>query len=235
MTLAVCGFSAGSQDNWIITQHISRMVNGTALQQVTVQVDFIMNTCNIQNNCRRSFAIHKYETSTINTTAARNLSNYQFVGRIVPRDGSGTVRENGSVNINFATEATGFYLGIQDETSCVLIHRVLVFYYVCPAVTSDLITHPETIAPVIGASQVVGQCVENASPVSGTGPRFVCSQNGIWSSNIGTECVCGSGFQSSSDSRSCVGMLSVCLSAFLSDLFTSLFPSPPKVVTLGCT
>ena len=119
MTVAVCGFRAGRQDNWIITQHISRMVNGTALQQVTVQLDFIMNTCNIVNNCRRSFAIHKYETSTINTTAASNLSNHEFVGRIVPRNGSGNVRENGSVNINFATEETSFYLGIQDETTCI--------------------------------------------------------------------------------------------------------------------
>ena len=129
MTVSVCGFSAGTQDNWIITQHISRIVNGTALQQVTVQVDFIMNACGIENNCRRSFAIHKYETSTISTTAARNLSNYELVGQIVPRDGRGAVRENASVNINFATEATGFYLGIQDEASCIVIHRVLVFYY----------------------------------------------------------------------------------------------------------
>ena len=224
VTVTVCGFTAGRQDNWIITQHISRMVNGTALRQVTVQVDFIMNTCDIQNNCRRSFAIHKYETSTINTTAARNLSNYEFVDQIVPRDGSGSVRENGSVEINFATEATGFYLGIQDDTSCLIIHRVLVFYYVCPAVTSDLITRPETIAPISGASQVVGQCVENARPESGTGSRFVCSQNGIWSLNIGTGCVCDTGFQSSSNNRSCVGMLSVCLSTFLSDLFYISLP-----------
>ena len=230
----MCGFEAGRQDNWIITQHISRMVNGTALQQVTVQVDFIMNSCDIASNCRRSFAIHKYETSTINTTAARNLSNYEFVGQIVPRDGSGSVRENGSVNINFATEAKGFYVGIQDKTSCIVIHRVLVFYYVCPAVTSDLITRPETIAPISGARQVVGQCVENASPESGAGPLFICSQSGVWSSNIGTVCVCDSGFQSSSDGRSCVSTLSVCLSTFLSDLSTSFSP-PLKVVTLGCT
>ena len=211
MTVTVCGFTAGRQDNWLITQHISRMVNGTALQQVTVQVDFIMNTCDVDNNCRRSFAIHKYETSTINATAARNLTNYEFAGQIVPRDGSGTVRENGSVELSFSTEATGFYLGIQDDNSCIVIHRVLVFYYVCPAVTSDLIARPETIAPISGARQVVGQCVENASPESGAGPLFICSQNGIWTSNIGTGCVCGSGFQSSSDGRSCVGTLSVCL------------------------
>ena len=216
VTLQVCGFTAGRQDNWIITQHISRMVNGTALQQVTVKVEFRMSTCNILNNCRRSFSVQKYETSTINVTAARNLSNYEFVGQIVPRDGSGSVRENKSVELNFATEATGFYLGIQDDTSCIVIHRVLVFYYVCPAVTSDLIARPETIAPISGARQVVGQCVENASPESGVGPRFICSQSGIWSVNIGAECVCDSGFQSSSDGRSCVGMFSVCLSAFLS-------------------
>ena len=253
----MCGFTAGRQDNWIITQHISRMVNGFALQQVIVQVDFVINTCDIDNNCRRSFSIQKYETSTINATAARNLSDYDFVSQIVSRDGSGSVRENGSVNINFATEATGFYLGIQDETSCIVIHRVLVFYYVCPAVTSDLIVRPETIAPISGAHQVVGQCVENARSESGGGPLFVCSQRGIWSVNIGTECVCNPGFRSTSNGSMCDGTyvvcppvcqsvclstclsvhLSVCLSthafAFASLLHSSL--SPVKVVTLGCT
>ena len=228
----MCGFTAGRQDNWLITQHISRMVNGTALQQVTVQVEFIIHTCDVGNRyyCRPSFSIHKYETSTINAAAARSLSNYDFVGQIVSRDDSGNVRENKSVELSFSTEATGFYVGIQDDTSCLLIYRVLVFYYVCPAVTSDLITHPETIAPISGARQVVGECVENARPESGVGPLFICSQNGVWSSNIGTGCVCDSGFQSSSDGRSCVGTLLVCLSAFLSGLFISLFLPSSK----GC-
>ena len=237
MTVTVCGFRAGRQDNWLITQHISRMVNGTALQQVTVQVDFIMNTCDVNNNCRRSFAIHKYETSTINTTAARNLSKYEFVDQIVPRDGSGSVRENGSVNINFATEATGFYLGIRDVDSCIVIHRVLVFYYVCPAVTSDLIARPETIAPMIGAStpvEVVGQCIDNASPENRVGAGLTCSQKGVWSVNSGAGCVCNPGFQPSSDGHSCEGMLSVvCLLASASTILYVSFPL--KVVTLGCT
>ena len=118
--------------------------------------------------------------------------------------------------MNFATEATGFYLGIQDETSCIVIHRVLVFYYVCPAVTSDLIVRSETIAPVSGGTaptaQVVGQCVEGTQPENGVEPRLTCSPMGIWSVNLGSGCVCGSRFQSSSDGRSCVGTLLVCLS-----------------------
>ena len=94
---------------------------------------------------------------------------------------------------------------------------MLVFYYVCPAVTDDLIIHPETIAPVVGDStpiEVVGQCVENASPENVTGPRLTCSQNGVWSAISGAGCVCSPGFEASSDGRSCEGMLSVhvCLS-----------------------
>ena len=177
VTVVVCGFTAGRQDNWLITQHISRMVNSTALQQVTVQVDFIMNTCDVDNNCRRSFAIHKYETSTINTTAARNLSKYEFVDQIVPRDGSGSVRENGSVNINFATEATGFYLGIQDETTCILINRVLVFYcdagtygrggtcLPCPA-NSNSTQSGESVCP----------CFERYYRAAGEPPEMACTR-----------------------------------------------------------
>ena len=229
VVVTVCGFTAGRQDNWIITQHISRMVNGSALQQVTVQLDFQLGACISTSNCRQSFAIHKYETSIINATAARNLSNFEFVGQIAPKAGSGTVRQNASVNLNFATESTGFYLGIQDVSSCIIIRRVLVFYYMCPAVTSDLVTHPETIAPIIGGTtppvQVVGTCVENAHPENGTWARLTCSQNGVWS---GASCVCNPGFKPSSDGRSCEGMLSVCLSACLPvyphSYISSLYP-----------
>ena len=223
-TIFVCGFSAGFQDNWIITQHISRMVGGTALPQVTVQVDFQLNS-RMENNCGRTFSIHKYETSTINATAARNLNNYEFVPpRISPSDGSGDARENMSIQVDFTTAATGFYLGIRDETSCVLVHRVLVFYYVCPAETSDLITRPERIAPFIGNSApllVDGQCVENSSPQNGMRPRLTCSQNGVWGGIDGAWCACDTGFQRSLDGHSCVG-------TFVSLVCPSLHPFTPR-------
>ena len=188
------------------------MVNGTALQQVSVQVDFTLTSCT-EMNCSRIFSIHKYETSTINATAARTRSNYQIVTLIVPRDVfSPTVRENASVEMNFVRGETGFYLGIQERDSCLTINRLLVFYYVCPAMTDDLVTHPETIAPVIGDStpvEVNGTCVENASPEKGGGPRPTCSQSGDWSESIGDGCVCNPGFQLSSDRHSCEGALPV--------------------------
>ena len=82
----------------------------------------------------------------------------------------------------------------------------------------NLIIRPETIAPAVGGDstpiEVVGECVENATPVNRNGPRLTCSQNGVWSVAIGAGCVCSSGFMRSRDGRSCEGMLSVhvCLS-----------------------
>ena len=225
--VTLCGLSAGRQGKWLITQHISRVVNGTALQQVSVKVDFTLNSCTEMNNCTRRFVLHKFETSTINATAARNLGNYQIVRMIGPRDVSTpTVRENASVEINFGRGATGFYLGIQERDSCITINRLLVFYYVCPAETDDLIIHPETVAPVIGDTTLIevnGTCVENASPENGAEPRLTCSQNGDWSENSGDGCVCNRQFLLSSDGRSCEGMLSV-LCLYLSILVCAYLP-----------
>ena len=217
--VTVCELSASRQAKWLITQHISRVVNGTALQQVSVKIDFTLNSCTEMNNCTRRFVLHKYETSTINATAARNLGNYQIVMRITPRDVSTpTVRENASVEINFGRGATGFYLGILERGSCITINRLLVFYYVCPAETDDLIIHPETVAPVIGDTTLIevnGTCVENASPENGAEPRLTCSQNGDWSESSSDGCVCNRHFFLSSDGHSCEGMLSVlCLPVY---------------------
>ena len=146
------------------------------------------------------------------------------------------------IQVDFDTAATGFYLGIRDETSCVLVHRVLVFYCVCPAGTSDLITRPERIAPFIGNSAphlVDGQCVENSSPQNGMQPRLICSQNGVWGGIDGAGCVCDTGFQQSLDGCSCSMFLSACLSISPTvHPFTACFLpplQPLKVVKLECT
>ena len=124
------------------------------------------------------------------------------------------VMQDRTCQYKYTTAATRFYLGIRDETLCVFVDRVLVFYYVCPAETSDLIIRPERIALFIGNSYsapilVDGECVENSSPAT-------CSQNGVWGGIDGAGCVCDTGFQQSLDGRSRVGMfLSACLSIHL--------------------
>ena len=177
VTVTVCGFSAGAQSNWLITQHISReLAGGQRLQKVTVQFKFILSGCDISRQCRQSFDVYKWQTSTQNRTAARNTESYERVGRVFPNDTSGTVQSTKSLDIELNAES-GFYLAVVDLSTCILIHRVLVFYYVCVSETSDLITRPEAINV---ATNVTGQCVENSSADGEPNPILRCGDEGQW-------------------------------------------------------
>ena len=152
-TVQVCGFSAGTQDNWLITQLINRTVNGTRLSQVSVMIEFEQKGCDVTLNCQRTFNTHVYERSSENTAASKTISNYRQVMRVSsitmsPDDTSGN-RVNKTVIIDFAStsQETSFYFTVQDETTCIVITRMIVFYHICPQQTSDLIHYPETIAP----------------------------------------------------------------------------------------
>ena len=93
---------------------------------------------------------------------ARNTSNYDKVDRVSPQvsDGNGSSIESPEINLD---AESGFYLGVVDLSTCISINRILVFYYVCPAETSQLITRPEAIeSRSLNDSDVVvtGECVE---------------------------------------------------------------------------
>ena len=190
VTVGVCGFTAGTQENWLITQHISReLAGGQRLQKVTARFHFTLNGCDITRQCRQSFDVYKWQTSTANRTAARNTDSYERVGRVFPDDTSGTVLSNQSVDIEFDAES-GFYLAVVDWTTCIVIQRILVFYYVCVGETSDLITRPETID--VGTI-VTGECVENGSPDGGPNPLVRCGDEGQW--EIILPCRCNPGYE----------------------------------------
>ena len=134
----MCGFSAGPQNNWLITQLINRTVNGTRLPQVSVLIEFELQGCDTTLNCQRTFNTHIYETSTENATAARNINNYRQVQRVSPSDTNG-VRVNETVTVNLNTDHSSFYFAIEDETSCIVITRLIVFYRVCSSQTISLV------------------------------------------------------------------------------------------------
>ena len=195
-TVQVCGFTAGAQDNWLITQLINRTVNGTRLSQVSVMIEFELLGCDVTLNCQRTFNTHVYERSSENTAASRTISNYRQVQRVSPDDTSGN-RVNETVIINFAStsQETSFYFAVQDEMTCIVITRMIVFYYVCPQQTSDLIHYPEKIAPNSGIISVLASCVENAvTENSGNTPLVVCSSGGLWSTPSGKGCQCSPGY-----------------------------------------
>ena len=189
VTVAVCGFSAGAQSNWLITQHISQeLAGGQRLQSVTVQFNFFLNGCDVSQQCRQSFDVYMWQTSTQNRTASRNTESYERVGHVFPDDTSGTVQSTKSLDIELNAES-GFYLAVVDFGACINIQSILVYYYVCSGETSDFITRPDAI---IGTT-VTGQCVENSSADGEPNPILRCGDEGEW--EIVIPCHCSPGYE----------------------------------------
>ena len=145
--VTVCGFEVGPQDNWLITQYISTVVNDTRLAQVSVTVEYELVGCT-SLECQRTFVVNIYKTSTEDDSIAADTSNYLFVTRIATDDDTGLTRQNRTVDVNLNGNADGLYLAIRDETTCIVITRMLVFYSVCPGGAVDFVMRPETLAPM---------------------------------------------------------------------------------------
>ena len=158
-------------------------------------IEFELQGCDITLNCQRTFNTHVYETSSVDSAAARNTNNYRQVERVSPINTGGS-RVNETVTINFNTDSSSFYFAIQDETSCIIVTRVIVFYTVCPAQAVDMISYPLIAAPLTGITTISTSCVENAEPVS-VDPIVACSTDGSWNA-LTSQCRCRLGAFSAS-------------------------------------
>ena len=139
-SVSVCGCSEGIQENWLITQHINTVLpGGERLRRVTAQFEGTLNGCDITRQCRQSFEVYKWLTSTIDRSAAANTDNYIRVDRLSPDFTSGIMSFVEYLDI----ELDGLYLAVVDRSTCIELTRLLVFYYVCPEETSELISRPE--------------------------------------------------------------------------------------------
>ena len=197
-TVQVCGFSAGAQSNWLLTQLINRTVDGSLLSQVSVQIEFELQNCDVTLNCQRTFNTHVYETSLASNAARINISNYRQVMRVSPDITTGA-RVNETVVMTFQTNEPFFYFAIEDETTCIVITRMIIFYNVCPNQTIDLVSAPEIIAPATAFTEVEGSCASNAETEDDNAPKLICSPDGTWTV-VGSGCRCepGSGFENGS-------------------------------------
>ena len=173
-----------------------------------MQVEFELTGCS-NLMCQRTFVLNEYETSTENSTAARDIRNYQIVTRVATEDDTGLTRQNQTREINFESEESGFYVALVDESTCVVVTRIIVFYNVCPEGNEELVVRPETIAPIVDRASipitVIAECVEGASSDSGDAVRLNCNLGGVWTTIPGSGCSCNPGFNTSDDGRSCLG------------------------------
>ena len=196
----MCGFEQGAQENWLITQHISReLAGGERLRRVTAQFNITFIGCDISRQCRRTFDVYKWQTSTIDQSAARNTSNYEKVDRVSRPVSDGTGLSTETLDIDLDAES-GFYLAVVDMGTCISISHILVLYYVCPAETSQLITRSEATTP---DNIVIGECVENSSPLFEPDPVLSCGAEGQW--DVIVPCRCNPGFELDDSREQCSG------------------------------
>ncbi len=135
--------------------------------------------------------------------------------RIAPTMETSNISQNASVPIDFVDPtATGFYLAIVDDNTCMALTRVVVFYHVCPEMVVYRIRYPQTLAPTTNQPESVGgTCVDNASgELQGRNPQLSCIQGGKWGAILeGTGCQCNLGFIQIEETEECVSKYySVC-------------------------
>ena len=199
----------GTQNNWLITQHIDTTDNGVALSQVVVRVNFSLNGCATGGSCQQSFQLQIYETPNINFNSSLITTNYvSFTNSrvAVGTNPTGTIVETTDVLVPLGGSG-GMYLAAQDTGTCVSISRLTVFYYVCPQQVLGLISYPQTVASNGLITQLV--CAPGASVVSQQ-PQASCATGnlGVWGPPSGS-CSCSPGYTNMSQTCQC--RLLVCI------------------------
>ena len=161
----------------------------------TVRVLFTVKQrtpCDQELSCTQAFSLYVWEAAEPDAATAADTTNYRFIATI-PADLT-------PLAIQFHTEDAGFYLGIRDTGTCVELHRTLVYYDLCPAMTLGLVSASVGAAGSVG---IRGQCASNSSPVSDSA-TLNCSLDKVW--RITSGCECNPGYQLLSGSnKECVG------------------------------
>ena len=90
---------------------------GQRPSKVTAQFEVTLNGCDTSRQCRQSYDVYIWQTSTINRTAARNTDNYMYIERISPDNTDGFGSSTNLVEIDLNSE-DGFYLAVVDFSTC---------------------------------------------------------------------------------------------------------------------
>ena len=127
--------------------------------------------------CVDYLSLYVWETPTHNNLLAADTSNYQFVANISVGE---TVIEVSPLS------QSGFYLGIRDNGTCVIVSRVLVYYSVCEAGSEGLVRVDQNTS---AGNTLQGHCVENSESTSDSVPPLLeCQESGQWRVVSGCQC-----------------------------------------------
>ena len=122
--------------------------------------------------------LYVWETSIADQDATHFATNYKVLNTVASEDTTSQSLQNQTIELNFMTEEDGCYFSTREETSCIVLTCIII-YHVCPEEVSDLVVHPETIAPPIVQQdqlvEIITKCVPGATPENSV-VRLGCAQ-----------------------------------------------------------
>ena len=190
--------------------HCTQYLSFGSANEVFFNVSYDFRDCTFVDNCHPYVTLSRYDRNSVGNAAQQiDPSNYQYLTGSETTSQFGTGTTGGGVRvtgIERPSSFTGFYLGIQDTGTCGTVRRVLVYYLVCPARVSGLVSFPQTPVPLQSSANTVysGSCAPNSHAVTSleveiTSTTSVCTERALG----GARCECDAGY--SINGTSCEG------------------------------
>ncbi|ESO91241.1 hypothetical protein LOTGIDRAFT_105485, partial [Lottia gigantea] len=207
-----CYVKNANVNNWLRTPYIER---GDA-NSLHIEVKFTMRKCSritdpsSLQQCKETFNLYYYEADMDIANEMRptwDAQTYTLVDKVPARH---LYEQPTEIKINTETRRIalrpnlrGVYFAFQDEGACVTLISIKVFYVVCPNITMNFASFPETPTGDSESSLVdrQGQCVRNAIEMQP--PTYLCRSDGSWYQDPKGQCLCMPGYEGTSDSTQC--------------------------------
>ena len=106
------------------------------------------------------------------------------------------------------------YIAFRNQGFCGSVDAISIHYFKCEAVSKNLVSYPETVAPRRESEKIQssGICMQQSFPVTTTAANtMICYSNGT--STVTGGCKCMAGYQNISDSK-CSGTTGALISIF---------------------
>ena len=106
-----------------------------------------------------------------------------------------TLGEKETKTFKFRRNGTGLTFGIRARGVHGELSKMKLYYYYCKEMIHKGIKLVKTISPVVGYKEVKVNCSMNSSPTTNeTALRTRCQNNGTWTIDNSTDCLCHKGF-----------------------------------------
>ncbi len=207
----VCNVDFEGVDNWLRTPYIPRK----GANRLYVEMRFTMRKCTkypdpaLLQQCKESFKLYYYEAESDFANEMMptwDIETYSHVD-VVAADHTFDDTSDAFINTeirSISITRQGVYFAFHDTGACTTLLSIRIYYKLCPNVTFNFATFPDTMTgqDVSSIVQQNGVCVNHAAIERP--PSYLCKADGTWYFLSGG-CKCMPGYERDSGDTNCSG------------------------------